>query len=63
MSPVFAARRRAEEFDALVEARAAGRPVEDARFDDLLDVSPSLAKGIIRVLSGRLRRTTSQSGD
>ncbi|MEP7738806.1 DUF5667 domain-containing protein [Nocardioides sp. 31GB23] len=42
MSPVFAARRRAEEFDALVEARAAGRPVEDARFDDLLDVVGAL---------------------
>ena len=42
MSPVFAARRRAEEFDALVETRAAGRPVEDARFDDLLDVVGAL---------------------
>ena len=42
MSPVFAARRRAEEFDALVEARTAGRPVDDARFDDLLDVVGAL---------------------
>lgn len=42
MSPVFAARRRAEEFDALVEARAAGRPVDDARFDALLDVVGAL---------------------
>ncbi len=42
MSPVFAARRRAEEFDALVEARAAGRPADDARFDALLDVVGAL---------------------
>ncbi|ANH37264.1 hypothetical protein I601_0818 [Nocardioides dokdonensis FR1436] len=42
MSPVFAARRRADEFDALVEARASGQVVDDARFDELLDVVGAL---------------------
>lgn len=37
MSPVFSARRRADEFDSLVEAAASGRRVEDARFTDLLE--------------------------
>jgi hypothetical protein len=42
MSPVFSARRRADEFDALVEAAASGRPVEDARFTELLEVVGTL---------------------
>lgn len=42
MSPVFSARRRADEFDSLVEAAASGRRVEDARFTDLLDVVATL---------------------
>jgi hypothetical protein len=42
MSPVFSARRRADEFDALVEAAASGRPVEDARFTELLVVVGTL---------------------
>lgn len=42
MSPVFSARRRADEFDSLVEAVASGRRVEDARFTELLDVVTTL---------------------
>ncbi len=42
MSPVFSARRRADEFDSLVEAAASGRRVEDARFTELLDVVATL---------------------
>jgi hypothetical protein len=42
MSPVFSARRRADEFDSLVEAAASGRRVEDARFAELLDVVGTL---------------------
>ncbi|MBF4163860.1 DUF5667 domain-containing protein [Nocardioides acrostichi] len=42
MSPVFAARRRAEDFDALVEAAASSRPVEDPRFAELLEVVSAL---------------------
>lgn len=42
MSPVFSARRRADEFDALVEAAASGRPVDDARFTELLEVVGTL---------------------
>ena len=42
MSPVFSARRRADEFDSLVEAAASGRRVEDARFAELLEVVGTL---------------------
>lgn len=42
MSPVFSARRRADEFDSLVEAAASGRRVEDARFAELLEVVGAL---------------------
>lgn len=42
MSPVFSARRRADEFDSLVEAAASGRRVEDARFAELLEVAGTL---------------------
>lgn len=42
MSPVFSARRRADEFDSLVEAAASGRGVEDARFAELLEVVGTL---------------------
>jgi hypothetical protein len=42
MSPVFSARRRADEFDSLVEAAASGHRVEDARFTELLDVVGTL---------------------
>ncbi|GAB2629203.1 hypothetical protein GCM10027270_16200 [Nocardioides ginkgobilobae] len=42
MSPVFSARRRADELDSLVEAAASGRRVEDARFTELLDVVATL---------------------
>lgn len=42
MSPVFSARRRADEFDSLVEAAASGHRVEDARFTELLEVVGTL---------------------
>lgn len=42
MSPVFSARRRADEFDSLVEAAASGNRVDDARFAELLDVVGTL---------------------
>jgi len=42
MSPVFSARRRADEFDSLVEAAASGQRVEDARFAELLEVVGTL---------------------
>ena len=42
MSPVFSARRRADEFDTLVEAAASGRAVDDARFSELLEVVGAL---------------------
>ncbi|MCL8023838.1 DUF5667 domain-containing protein [Nocardioides bruguierae] len=42
MSPVFAARRRAEEFDAQVEAALAGRRVDDPRFAELVEVAAAL---------------------
>ncbi|MEC9052125.1 MAG: DUF5667 domain-containing protein, partial [Actinomycetota bacterium] len=42
MSPVFSARRRADEFDSLVEAGASGQRVEDARFAELLEVVGTL---------------------
>ncbi|TIC80122.1 DUF5667 domain-containing protein [Nocardioides sp. GY 10127] len=42
MSPVFAARRRAEEFDAIVEAALAGRPVPDPRYAELVGVVSAL---------------------
>ncbi len=62
MSPVFAARRRADEFDALVEARAAGRPVDDARFDDLLDVVGALRSSPRRRRPGPSSWPTCASG-
>ena len=42
MSPVFSARKRADEFDTLVEAAASGRSVDDARFGDLLELVGTL---------------------
>ncbi len=49
MSPVFSARRRADEFDSLVEAAASGKRVEDARFAELLEVG-SPARFTLRLL-------------
>jgi len=44
MSPVFAARRRAEEFDALVQRAAGDTPLrpEDARYAELLELAGAL---------------------
>ena len=61
MTPVFAARRRAEEFAALVDAPATGGP-DDARYDDLLrlvgtlrDTAPVTARPeFVADLRGRL---------
>ena len=41
MSPVFSARRRADEFDPLVEAAASGRAVDDARVRVALTLAPT----------------------